>query len=394
MLKNVAISHYRSLSDVSLSFERINVIVGPNGSGKSNLIDCLNFIKDATTDDLDYATTKRHGVESIRQWSRSRPYNINIELKFEAENGSGRYKVSLSSSKGTFRVVEESGQWSGETWNFPNRETLNEISFVRFEDSIVRFSSTLEDPTHNSYFPHIEFPKTELFLTQLAGRTGATANAMFRDLVAEINAIATYSIYPNIIRQPQLVSKEIQLANDGSNLASIIKALNSGQKHNKDRLVDALRTVLPVLSDILVKSAGGFYVPIIRVDETGGAHDLNMSQISDGTLRMLGLLTAFYQPNAPKRIAFEEPEQMIHPGLLLVLKDACDDYLEMVRGSQFFMTTHSPNYLDLVSPDDIIWMKFRDGISEAGRISERQKILVKDQLFSAGELLVSEGFVS
>ena len=116
-----------------------------------------------------------------------------------------------------------------------------------------------------------------------------------------------------------------------------------------------------------------------------------MAQLSDGTLRMLGLLTAFYQVRAPKRIALEEPEQMIHPGLLPLLQEAANDYVGLRRDNQFLITTHSPTFLDQFDPEDIIWVRCDDGVTRADHISKEKLALIKEDLFSPGEILVSEG---
>ena len=185
------------------------------------------------------------------------------------------------------------------------------------------------------------------------------------------------------------------LSDDGSNLASIIRQMrNSSHRTSKEALTLALQQVLPIVNEIRIESAGGFFVPVFRVKdaEDAYAHDLNMSQISDGTLRMLGMLTAFYQPTAPSRITLEEPEQMIHPGLLPILVDAARDYLDdqrLVR--QVIITTHSPTLLDMFKPEDIVGTKFEDGVSSFMRLSQRQLDVVRKRLFSPGELLVSEG---
>ena len=76
MLERLSVSHFKSLADIDLAFGRSNVLVGPNGSGKSNLIDCINFVRECAAEDLDSATTRRHGADSVRQWSRSRPFDV------------------------------------------------------------------------------------------------------------------------------------------------------------------------------------------------------------------------------------------------------------------------------------------------------------------------------
>ena len=84
---------------------------------------------------------------------------------------------------------------------------------------------------------------------------------------------------------------------------------------------------------------------------------------------------------------------MIHPGLLPVLIDAARDYSQSFeRDNQLFLTTHSPNLLDLFDADDITRVQFKDGVTICGPILDRQKKLIKDSLFSPGEIMVAEGF--
>ena len=104
MITKAHIQHYKSIADASLFFRPTNVIVGPNGSGKSNILDSLYFLHDCVTNDVDTAITIRHGIDSLRQWSRKRPYHIIIDLQFKNEEGSGTYRVVISSNKGNFRI--------------------------------------------------------------------------------------------------------------------------------------------------------------------------------------------------------------------------------------------------------------------------------------------------
>ena len=75
MLVRVEITNYKSIANADLSFSSENVIVGQNGVGKSNLLDALHFIRDAIRDGIDQAITRRHGIISIRRWSKTRPFN-------------------------------------------------------------------------------------------------------------------------------------------------------------------------------------------------------------------------------------------------------------------------------------------------------------------------------
>lgn len=242
MLKSAAISHFKSVSEAKLKFGKENVIVGPNGVGKSNIVDALYFIRDAAREDLDFAVTKRHGIESIRQWSRTRPFNISIELGFKAKDSSGSYRVVISSARGNFKVEEESAEWTGPISFLDNSGQSYTSSFKRSGDKIYLFSD----------FDKLQIPKelpishNDLFLTQIGSKGSSIASIFFNSLSHEITSFAAYAIYPNTIRTPQSVSNEEMLSDTGSNLASIIKRMTTNtRRKSRESLVDSLKAVLP-----------------------------------------------------------------------------------------------------------------------------------------------------
>ena len=397
MLKKIEVVNYKSISQVSLPLGAETVIVGQNGVGKSNLLDAIHFLRDAAVDNLDHAITKRHGMPSIRRWSKTRPFNVGIRMHFVSGNDHGDYRVNIASAGGDYSVVEEEGHWFGPLAFLPSGSSgaKDQVSssFKRLPSGEI-----IVDTERNPFAepPAIYVPDADLALSQLGGRSGSILSLFFGRLYAEMTSCGAYSIYPNKIREPQALSNSEVLADDGTNLASIIRQMRSTtNRPSKEQLTSSLRQVLPILDEIQVKSAGGFYVPVFRVTEpeNGYSHDLNMAQISDGTLRMLGMLTAFYQPRAPRTITLEEPEQMIHPGLLPVLVDATKDYLDEKAGRQVLLTTHSPNLLDMFSPDSIVAATFADGVSSFAPMADRQLNLIKENLLSAGELMVREGIL-
>lgn len=400
MLTHLEVSHYKSIGYASLPLRPVNVVVGANGAGKSNLIDCLRFLHDAANDDLDTAVTRRHGIDSIRQWSKTKPYHIGITVNFQNDQGKGKYRLVLSSNKGEFRIIEESGEWLGINPRHRYRgdgENIPRLStFSRSQDHRISILSghDLEGEVDRP----IRLDSSELYLTRLGSRIAMFQYILFRPLFEEISSYLTYVIYPNTLRQPQAISRELMLREDGSNLSTILKRLNSSRRGSvqKAEIMSALKYIMPNLQDIQIKSAAGFFVPVLRVEEENGdTHDFNLSQISDGTLRCLGLLAAFYQPVSPNKIAIEEPEQMIHPGALPVIGEAIKDFTSRSESSemgQAFITTHSPHFLDLFEPESILWTRYENGVTKSGQISQRHLNLVKDELFSPGEILTKEGF--
>ncbi|HEX9731556.1 MAG TPA: AAA family ATPase [Thermoanaerobaculia bacterium] len=225
----------------------------------------------------------------------------------------------------------------------------------------------------------------ELFLAN-----GQTDTAALR---GDLLSFEAYSILPDVLRTPQPPKNELVLSASGENLTSIFKMLSRSRSHKQAReeIISSLRLAMPSLEDIRVRSLGGLMMPMFRVSETDGRHDFNVSQISDGTLRLLGLLTALYQPRGPDVLALEEPEQTMHPAVLAVLADAIRDVSER---RQILVTTHSPHMVEHFRADEIRTVEIRDGETSVRPLSGDQQKAVREHLFTLGELMAMEGLHS
>ena len=113
-LKSIHVQHYKSLDNVSVDFAPdVTVVVGPNGVGKSNFVDVLRFLRDAVTDDLEHAVTKREGIQRLLQTYKTKPYKIGIRCDFAESDGldSASYALHLTSvGAGGYRVENETYQ--------------------------------------------------------------------------------------------------------------------------------------------------------------------------------------------------------------------------------------------------------------------------------------------
>ena len=115
MIKRLVIRHYRSIENVELNLGDINILVGPNGVGKSNIIDSITFVRDAVKNGLDQAVNERHGIQTIRQWSPTRPYDISlaIETSNPRSEWHGKFSFTLRSLREGFDILNESGEFRG-----------------------------------------------------------------------------------------------------------------------------------------------------------------------------------------------------------------------------------------------------------------------------------------
>ena len=110
--------------------------------------------------------------------------------------------------------------------------------------------------------------------------------------------------------------------------------------------------------------------------------------MSDGTLRAMGLLMAVYQSSAPSLIAIKEPEATIHPGALGAILDLLQ---HASRKMQVVVTTHSPELLDAKWIEDkhLRLVAWHEGRTHVTRISDASRDALQRHLMGAGELLRS-----
>jgi predicted ATPase len=110
--------------------------------------------------------------------------------------------------------------------------------------------------------------------------------------------------------------------------------------------------------------------------------------MSDGTLRLFGMLLAVLQPQSSAVLAIEEPEVSVHFGALNALVSVIQAQTEQ---SQIVLTTHSSDLMDLIDIDDLRLVRSHSGSTVLEPIAEHSKEAVRRELFSPGELVRAGG---
>ena len=113
--------------------------------------------------------------------------------------------------------------------------------------------------------------------------------------------------------------------------------------------------------------------------------------MSDGTLRLLGILVALFQGNhgTQKRVSLvgiEEPEIAMYPATVGAL---LDEFRYAAHKAQVIITTHSPDLLDEKSLDveSVLVVEAYDGNTAIAPVDDASRSVVHDKLFTVGELL-------
>ena len=389
ILRSARIRHYKSLDDTVIEFAHpVTVIVGPNAVGKSNLVDCLRFVRDAVAGDLEHAIGLRGGLTRVRQSSRTKPFKISIGLEFEQSFEShppkpASYEFTIQSQTGGAYLVEhERAVCFWEATVYPNGaseevEVLSDGGFSRDRSGRLEVSRSLT----------VDRPVRP---DQLAIGSSAFFDILGDPIASFVKEWRFSSIYPNTLRQLESLDKDTELSEEGRNWASVLKAMRRSQRGKAalERVFEAMRSLIPSFRDVSVATVGSYLVPRFRFQAGDQINEFDPVQLSDGTLRVFGILLALYQTPAPGLLIIEEPEQTVHPGALGVLVDAIREASET---TQIVLTTHSPHLVDHFMPEEIRVVSLHDGLTKVSRIKATQIEAVKQRLMSLEEFMLAEG---
>lgn len=373
-IRRVVLHNYMSIARCSVPLGALTFLIGPNGAGKSNFLDALRFIVDSLDSSIEHALRDRGGIAEVRRRSAGHPTHFGIRVEFVLpDGGSGHYAFRIGSKRSRgFEVQEESCEI------VPAGVSLLPASHFHLRSGEIVGTSLTSPPA--------ALPD-RLFLVNASGQPE------FRPLYDALHHMGFYNLNPDAIRELQPPDSGEVLASDGHNLASAIKRMSDHHPAVEKRVFELLARVVPGVTAVEHRPLGNKESLEFR-QQVGGAENpwrFPAENMSDGTLRALGVLVALFQPphssaKTVPLVGIEEPETALHPGAAIVLRTALR---EASTTKQIIVTSHSPELLDdkEITQDSLLSVTSRAGETQLSPLDEASRSALRDRLFTAGELL-------
>lgn len=371
-ITRIIIKRFRSFPTATLAFDNPLFVVGRNGSGKSNLSDVFSFVSEAMASPLQAVFDRRGGIGAVRNRSsgqQSFPPNLGLAFEFGPFNGSegGRYAFEVKALPNYgYRIVRE-------------QCLVRKTDGTRcWFDRKNAWSSNVEGLT-----PALE--PSALAMPLVGG------DERFAPIFRVLGAMRVYSIQPAKLREMQDPDSGIALKPDGSNAASVLQELLRGEGVGaiKSEINRILESIVPATNAVSPKKHGN-KLSMSFSQEWGAKKKLTFDafNMSDGTLRSLGLIMAVFQKPSPSLLVIEEPEATIHPGALGAVLDLIR---KAAKTMQVVVTTHSPELLDArwITDANLRIVSWQEGASHLLHPSEATRQAMRQHLMGAGELLRS-----
>ena len=336
MIHRVEFHNFKALRDVSIDLERFTVLVGPNASGKTSVLEGLHYLAELQAKPREEVFG---GDENLRS--------------LVARDDSAEMALTCLGA---------------------GRDVAVRVDFSPGADHPSAFHLRSTAPRDAQQTPWALFLRLDV----------------------------------NRLTAPSYCEEPIpRMESDGSGLASELAYLWSSQAIQLREIQEALRTVVPSVLEIRTPRArvtrieteiithGGkpfthrgdreYWGNSVEFDMVG-APRIPAHMASEGTMLVLGLLTAIMGPTRPEVVLMDDLDRSLHPKAQADLVGLLRKLLEQHPDMQIVATSHSPYLLDHLRPEEVRLTTLRDDGSVAcGRLDEHPEFDKWKESMTPGE---------
>lgn len=353
MLNKLSVRGFKSLEDVrDLEFGRLTVIFGPNAVGKSNLLDALQVYSRLATSDtaadaltppvrglpLETLTFPTEGLPRIIADARAASADgtfakrsFGLDGDIESLSQRFRYAVDVAIAPLSGAVTIES-------------ELLQRLS----RRGAPQHKAVIETTGHNitirrkSKPAHPWLEEAGANHTILSNRRYSGKEYALMDAArAELASFRSYYLDPRMAMRTAQPPQEVDdIGVNGEHLAPFLYRLRADKPRVFDSVRRTLRSVIPSVEELSIELDTRRGVLDIEIRQNGTPFSSRI--VSEGTLRVLGLICVAVNPWSGSLLAFEEPENGVHPRRVELVAQLMASVATPKGGRQVVLTTHSP----------------------------------------------------
>ena len=336
MISKVAISGYRSLRDVVLPLRQLTVVTGANGTGKSSIYKSLRLLADIADDRIISSIAREGGFRNVlwagpEQISKSmrdgsvpiqgtvRKKPISLKLGFTEDTLRYAIELGLPPRAGT-SMFNDDPEIKREVYWLGDKPTPSKIIADRRGPGVrvkTNQQKTVQIPASLS--------KHESMIREVVGEDAPWELSILR------RRLAAWRFYDHIrtdeaapARQPQIGTRTTTLSPNGSDIAAAIQTI---REIGNGEVLDTAIDLAFAGAQLEVTATGGLFQ--LSMHQRGMLRPLNVSELSDGTLRFILLAAALLTPRPPPLLVLNEPESSLHssviPALASLIINASED---------------------------------------------------------------------
>lgn len=402
IIEGFRVRNYRALKDVTLGklwnlqdadpLTPMTTVIGKNGVGKSTLFDAFGFLADCLKVGVEEAcdARQRGGFDKIRSQGMNEPIRFDIYYRQESNTRPITYELAVDLDKtGRPYVKSErlrqrrSGNSRGWPFSFlmlndgkglawKGKEAGRQVDEGKETIDLNELIRDLQKPERKEESDETEVvelsDKRKLGIATLGAMQQHPRISAFREFIE-----GWYLSYfaPDSARSLPMAGAQKHLNVHGDNLGNVVQFMEREHSRKFQSILNRIALKIPGIDKIDTKPSDDGRL-LIRFNDKGFSDPFYAQQMSDGTLKVFAYLLLLEDPTPPPFICIEEPENGLYHKLLETLAKEFREHANGRKGgSQVFVTTHQPYFVDALSPEEV-WVleKGNDGFSTIRRASD------------------------
>lgn len=353
MLRRFHVQGFKSLGDVEVELAPLVVLFGPNAAGKSNFLEALFLLSRLGTEQTLSAAfeppLRGYPLEAfgmpaggLEELLRQDTAELAIEADFRSARSNAapdlRYRIAvrIQPKSGAFEVADEYlAQLGKENGAGPTPR----IERLKDGEKLLAIREL------GKQVPRLEPIGLNHSLVSDRQFSGESRFPDLDRLRGELSAWQTYYLDPRLaMREPQPAKEVSDIGSRGESIAPFLYRLKQSAPFRKhfDAIRRALTAAIPTIQDLDVDLDPRRGTLDILIEQEGTRFSSRV--VSEGTLRVLALCCLAANPWPGELIAFEEPENGVHPRRIEVIADLLAS-IALSKRSQVVVTTHSPTLI-------------------------------------------------
>jgi predicted ATPase len=362
-IESISIENFKVFKKATIqNIPKMAVLLGTNGSGKSTFFDVFGFLSDCLQNNVTLALNRRGGFQEVI--SRGCDINkelIKFEIKFRNEIDTVSksplitYSIEIGFEKGKVYVNREilkyrRGQRTGKPWHFLDFSKgigyaiINEDEYGKEGVEEKRVEQKVTNPDI-------------LAIKGLGQFEQFKAVSSFRSLL-EKWYISNFKIDNGRNISDTGISNHLSIT--GDNLAQVTKFMYDYNRDLFDSILEKLPRRIPGINKVEAKETEDGRI-ILRFHDENFKDPFVSRYVSDGTIKMFAYMILLHDPEPHPLLCIEEPENFLHPDLLLQLCEEIREYSE--RGGQVFVSSHSPDFINGLNVEELFFIVKENGNS-------------------------------
>jgi predicted ATPase len=314
---HVRLDKWRNFYSVDVNLRSRVFIVGPNASGKSNLLDAFRFLRDIASvgGGFEDAVQRRGGVSKIRSLSARRYPEVSVSVAIAERD-------------------EHETHW---TYTLGFEQDNQGRPFITNEEVFRGSKQLLGRPDPADVADRERLRQTHL--------EQISANKDFREVAEFLASVRYQHIVPQLVREPDRSVGKLGDPYGGDFLEQLARTNKRIRDSRFRRIREALTVAVPQLRELELERDDISGAPHLRAKYDHWRPNAGWQgedQLSDGTIRLFGLLWAFLDGQGP--LLLEEPELSLHPEVIRYIPSIMAR-VQRSRERQILVSTHSPDLL-------------------------------------------------